>query len=50
MKFCKVLALYTVFYGSKTWVLTQREMKAIHSAEMKLLKSAGLLKDILVWI
>ena len=39
MKFYKVIARPTQFYGSETWVTTKRDMTRLEAAEMRLLRS-----------
>jgi hypothetical protein len=39
MKLYKVVARPTVFYGSETWVPTNRDMTRLEAAEMRFLRS-----------
>ena len=39
MKFYKVVARKTLFYGSESWVITTRDMTRLEAAEMRFLRS-----------
>ena len=39
IKFCKVVATPSLFYGSETWVTTTRDMTRLEAAEMRFLRS-----------
>jgi len=39
MKFYKVVARPSLFYGSKTWVTMQRDMTRLEAAEIRFLRS-----------
>ena len=39
MKFYKVVARPSLLYGSKTWVITKRDMTRLEAAEMRFLRS-----------
>lgn len=39
MKFYKIMAILTLFYGTETWVLTKRHRSSIQTSEMKFLRA-----------